>query len=361
MRNKLSINPNFEKNEIFIHSFFWILYYFSVYLADVRLGTLSFHADITFFVTQNIFLFYSFAYCFKKFSIKTFPQIVLSFTRFAFVCILFLYIRVFIRHYFMPFVFNDYTLKNASFNEINNKAFIWLANYFMFASGYIFFRRSTEKEKKLRIATQEKNAHLEKLALLEIEKFQVEQAFLRAQINPHFLFNTLNFIYTETSDYSKELADSIYRLSEIMRYTLNDDININGKVPLQKEIDYIENYIELNQLRFSHQLCIHFKVDGNTTGIMIPPMILMTFLENVFKHGELKDKENPVTINFSIVPGNMKFSFSNMQKKNLLNESSTGIGIENIRKRLQYIYGDKYRLETRTDEVFFNVLLEIYS
>ena len=86
----------------------------------------------------------------------------------------------------------------------------------------------------------------------------------------------------------------------------------------------------------------------------------MTFLENVFKHGELKDKENPITIQFNILPELMRFCFVNSLKKNLLHESSTGIGIENIRKRLEYIYGEKYVLETKQEGVCFTVLLEIH-
>src|SRR5437773_3176321 len=124
---------------------------------------------------------------------------------------------------------------------------------------------------------------LQKVSRAEADKVKAELAFLKAQINPHFLFNTLNNIYSLAITKNENTSFAVMKLSNIMRYVTDDATN--DFVPLQMEIDCINDYIELQRLRLSKKAEINFAVSGNTEDKQIAPLILMTFVENVFKYG----------------------------------------------------------------------------
>ena len=139
--------------------------------------------------------------------------------------------------------------------------------------------------------------------ILQAQKLQLEaqisQAnfnFLKAQINPHFLHNTLNFLYAKSLPYSAELSEGILTLSDIMRYALNQGNQKDGKAPLKDEIEHVQNVIKISQLRFSNQLKVNFEIEGNVEGRMIIPFVLITLVENAFKHGDLKNPDYPIDI-----------------------------------------------------------------
>jgi sensor histidine kinase YesM len=179
---------------------------------------------------------------------------------------------------------------------------------------------------------------------LEKEKMQADYLFLKAQINPHFLHNTLNFLYARSLPYSSELSEGILTLSEIMRYSLDKEEDSDGKVLLNREIEHMNNVIRIQQLRFGNALQVIFTIQGNTEGLRILPFILITIVENAFKHGELKDPEHPVTLDLCIDDGKkLRFHCVN-KKKTGPKELSTGIGLENTRKRLELAYGENYSL-----------------
>jgi LytS/YehU family sensor histidine kinase len=175
-------------------------------------------------------------------------------------------------------------------------------------------------------------------------------AFLRNQINPHFLFNSLNFLYAQVYPHSENAAKGILLLSETMRYALLEDNK--GKVMLAQEVKHLHNYIELNQLRFSNQLQVEFEVVGNIQFLMILPLVLITFVENCFKHGELADPVNPLVIHL-VVKQNV-LTFHTRNKKRLgPKERSTGIGLANIQKRLSIMYEGRYNLATKDEADFY--------
>ena len=186
-----------------------------------------------------------------------------------------------------------------------------------------------------------------------------ELALLRSQINPHFLFNTLNNIYSLVYKKSDEASEAVMKLSEIMRYTLYDS-NID-KVMLDKEVEYLKNFIELQQLRLKTDNFVEFNIKGNLEGYTIAPMIFISFVENAFKHGSKKVQSPGIVIN--LTAGNNKIIFD-MMNYCLENEVQNkdiagGIGLQNIKRRLELLYKDKHNLEITKTENQFIVKLEI--
>jgi hypothetical protein len=141
------------------------------------------------------------------------------------------------------------------------------------------------------------NKELEEQKLkLEIEKTQADLKFLKSQINPHFLHNTLNSFYARSLPLSSELADGILTLSEMMRYALGESYTADGKVLLQDEMDHLRNFIKMNQFRFRNHLNVQLLLKGETNGALIIPFVLITLVENIFKHGDLTSEAYPVVI-----------------------------------------------------------------
>jgi sensor histidine kinase YesM len=193
---------------------------------------------------------------------------------------------------------------------------------------------------------------------LEVEKSSANLNFLKAQINPHFLHNTLNFLYAKSIPYSAELSEGILTLSDIMRYALSEGNTKDGKAPLRDEIEHVWNVIKINQLRFSNKLNVEFNVDGLVGGVKIIPFVLITIVENAFKHGDLLDQEHPIQIALYIDSKRLRFVCRN-KKKTGPKELSTGVGLDNIRKRLDLAYGSDYKFNVSDDSIFYNTELII--
>lgn len=193
---------------------------------------------------------------------------------------------------------------------------------------------------------------------LEVEKSQANFNFLKAQINPHFLHNTLNFLYAKSLPYSSELSEGILTLSDIMRYALSEGNAKDGKAPLKDEIEHVRNVIKINQLRFSNNLNVKFNVEGVVNGATIIPFVLITLVENAFKHGDLKSTEYPIDIALKVNDPQLSFYCRN-KKKNGPKELSTGIGLDNIKKRLELAYGSDYRLNVKDESDFYTTELTI--
>ena len=201
--------------------------------------------------------------------------------------------------------------------------------------------------------------------ILEAQKLQLEtqisQAnfnFLKAQINPHFLHNTLNFLYAKSLPYSEELSEGILTLSDIMRYALSKGNQKDGKAPLKDEIEHVNNVIKISQLRYSNQLKVNFEVSGEVNGMMIVPFVLITLVENAFMHGDLKNQDYPIDIKLD-VKGNRLYFYCRNKKRSGPKQLSTGIGLENIKKRLDLAYGDQYKFTVKDEPEFYTTELNI--
>ena len=181
---------------------------------------------------------------------------------------------------------------------------------------------------------------------VENEKLTAELNFLKAQINPHFLFNTLNNLYYLAYSKSENTTEVIAKLSQMMRYMIYD--TNQPKVLLNKEIEYMRNYISLERLRLNDQIPIKFDVTGNTENVWISPLIFITFLENAFKHGV--SNSNPkawVNIAIRLQGRECIYTVENSRTTDLRdgNEKS-GIGLQNVKRRLELSYPGKYKLVT---------------
>ncbi|GGH17357.1 hypothetical protein GCM10007352_27430 [Mucilaginibacter phyllosphaerae] len=193
----------------------------------------------------------------------------------------------------------------------------------------------------------------------EAEKASAELSFLKAQINPHFLFNTLNNIYTLAVTNNANTAESIMKLSNIMRY-VTDEVTLDY-VSLQSEVDCIEDYIALQQLRLGDKTTVNFIIDGVIAQQKIAPLLLMTFVENVFKYGISKQYQSTLDISLMITTDTVTFLCSNPVFERKENLERTGIGIANTRQRLQHLYPGRHILNITNNNNLFTVLLTLHT
>ena len=176
---------------------------------------------------------------------------------------------------------------------------------------------------------------------LENQRLSAELSFLKSQINPHFLFNSLNSIYSLAYQRSETTPEAILKPSEIMRYMLYE-CNDN-KVSLAKELQYLHNYIDLQKIRFGKKSYIDFKVNGEVDGQQIVPLLLIPFIENAFKHGIVNDPLSPIHLLIEIDEDHLHFYIQN-KKHNNNRDAMGGIGLNNVKRRLDLLYPGKYNL-----------------
>ncbi len=194
---------------------------------------------------------------------------------------------------------------------------------------------------------------------LENQKLQAELSFLKMQVNPHFLFNALNNIYSlAVMEKSKKTGDSILKLSELMRYVLYEKEDAENKVSLDKEIRHINSYIDLEKLRRPGDVYINFSIEGDTNGKRIVPLLLFPLIENACKHGVLTDAQKPVDISLKVTDHELNFSIENSINFYQKDEVG-GIGIPNVQKRLDLLYGKKYTLDVSKTADRFIVNLQL--
>ncbi len=211
----------------------------------------------------------------------------------------------------------------------------------------------------LRMNAEWKKTEEEK-AKIEKEKLNAELSYLKAQVNPHFLFNTLNVIYTLATLKSEQTAEAVMKLSKLMRYVILDAHT--PFVLLEKELGYVGNFIELHRLRLANNNEIDYRISGNPQGLQIVPFILIPFVENAIKHGTSAIETMKISIEIELFENELHFTVKN-NKLNTKSESqnSTGVGIENTRKRLEMIYNKKSSLQInetdKTYEVKLNLIL----
>ncbi|GAA4276166.1 sensor histidine kinase [Aquimarina mytili] len=202
------------------------------------------------------------------------------------------------------------------------------------------------------IYERKKNESLKQLQL------QTELKYLKSQIQPHFFFNTLNNLYYLTIEKSEKAPDVVLKLSEIMQYVLYDVKE--PKIGLLNEINYIQSYLELERLRHGDKITSEIQIKGNIDDIDIPPLLLLPFIENCFKHGSKNNDAVSLDIQFENAKDEqLIFSATNNFNVNTSKEKKHGIGIENVRRRLELLYENRYSLETKIIDNTFNVLLKI--
>ena len=199
-----------------------------------------------------------------------------------------------------------------------------------------------------------------RIIVLEKDKKVAELDALKGQVNPHFLFNTLNNLYSLAQQRSELTAEMILKLSDLMRYVLYE--TTSDFVGLKDEIGFIENYINLQKLRTNDPNAVNFTFPNEAGNLKIAPLILIHFVENCFKHGLKGDTENVfVEINIEVKDGKLDFKTRNNvgTVDEIENSNTSGKGLANARKRLDLIYGEHYQLNMNSDTKVFDVHLII--
>jgi sensor histidine kinase YesM len=197
---------------------------------------------------------------------------------------------------------------------------------------------------------------------LQLQKQNAESQLqlLKAQVHPHFLFNTLNNIYSYTHQTSPAAANLVTGLSDMLRYMLYE--TNQPLVPLRKELKLLEDYISIERIRYGNKLDVHIEVDGNIEGLYIAPLLLIPFVENCFKHGASRMIDSPwISLHITIGSDNaMYMKLVNGKPEDLdIVTANKGIGIENVRKRLQLVYAFQYKLDIINDSNVFVVNLKL--
>lgn len=191
------------------------------------------------------------------------------------------------------------------------------------------------------------------------EKLEAELKFLKSQINPHFLFNALNNIYTLTLIKSDQAPDNLLKLSGMLRYMLYDCKA--DRVPLQKEIEYLRHFIDLHLLKDSRGLNVDVQLDESRPSLSIAPMLFIPFVENAFKHSKVEDREKGwIQIRLSTAEDHILFEVKNSQpEQQFTKDEAGGIGLINVRRQLELLYPDRHELSITPGPEFFLVRLKI--
>ncbi len=218
---------------------------------------------------------------------------------------------------------------------IINGFFVFLSTVYKFTVDWFF----NEKEKRE----------------LENQSLIAELAFLKSQINPHFLFNSLNNIYSLAYQKAETTPFAILKLSEILRYMLYE--SNDAKVALQTEIEYLQSFIDLQKLRFKTPINVDLIIDGEINQQQIMPLVLISFLENAFKHGVANDPNNPIQIKILLNQNKLFFTIKN-KKSNQNKDQIGGIGMVNVIRRLDLTYPNHYKLNI--DNSNNNYYCELY-
>lgn len=253
--------------------------------------------------------------------------------------------------------FIDQLLKQV-FSYFGSKWYAFTApinfqNMFLETTGLFYLTGFTTAAKLSKDLIQSRQLMKEK----EKQYLETELNFLKAQIQPHFFFNTLNNLYSLTLKKSDQAPEIVLKLSALMSYMLYE--SNTPRVSLGKEITYLQNYLDLEKLRFGQRLVVTFEIEGKIEEVGIPPMILILFLENSFKHGVKNNlKRIRIDISLKVDDAFLSFEVKNPLAGNVSGRSA-GIGLKNVKRRLELLYGDNYRLDISEIQNEFFVSLKI--
>ena len=362
LNNTVLLTPFVKTNRFvifLIHWIAWLLFHFITFLptlvnmSAVRWESFAFNHGAL--VTLNFLLFYVVAFAIM-------PQMAMRERKWIWVLVASLLLVVFFTYfkfrlelYWADYIMNKYSLpvkfsrkppvESLSFfsyrfrtysqlHILNNLSIVVVAFAYRLLLGW-FQQEKIRKE-------------------LQNQKLQAELSYLKMQVNPHFLFNALNNIYSlAIIENSKKTGSSILKLSELMRYMLYEKEDIEHKVSLDKEIGHINSYIDLEKLRHPGDIYINFSIEGQTGDKKIAPLLLFPLIENACKHGVLNDPKRPIDIQLKTDDHQLHFSISNFNNDHIKDQAG-GIGIPNVRKRLDLLYGNNYALEVnKTGDRFY--------
>lgn len=287
---------------------------------------------------------YAHSYIFSRFFLQR------KFINYILLCTLLLTISYFATRY----IYETYTPENHS--SIFGGIFLFILMHTGFRYLIIAPKQSLRiKDEEARRVKAERD-----LQELEAKQSKAELEFLKSQINPHFLFNSLNGIYSLTMDNPEKAGEAILTLSDLLRYNLES--SKNKFVTLNRELEFLDNYIQLESMRLGDNCTINLTKKGEFQSKAIAPLILIPFVENCFKHGIGADKSNNyIHISISLEDNKLTFNTENRIASSRMNNNkeSIKIGIENVKRRLEMIYPNRYKLDLLSDHNLFKVQLQI--
>ncbi|GAB3725395.1 sensor histidine kinase [Spirosoma lituiforme] len=191
---------------------------------------------------------------------------------------------------------------------------------------------------------------------IEQTRTTAELAFLRSQLNPHFLFNTINDIYALVYCKSDDAPGALLKLSELLRYVLHDARH--DRVLLAKELAYLHSLIELQRISTKENLHVDYQLRGQLDGQLIAPLLLVSFVENAFKHGVVSDALHPIKLHLDLTEATLSFQLSN-RKNQQQKDHTGGIGLANVQRRLNLLYPGHHRLHVDDQETEYRVILHL--
>jgi hypothetical protein len=335
-----------KKYKIMIHAAFWVYMFNQILLTIAMYPGKEYDPfqEITIYPLTSFITFYSFYLAYGLFFTrkkKLGPAVIL-----LAVFILLVPFRIGIEYLFWKYI--GYSHMSSSEPLVVNRS--WWFNSLRLVTIYGIYSLLI----KLAIGWFESQKAKTELLL---EKQSGELALLRSQLNPHFLFNTLNNIYSLVYKKSDDAPEAVMKMSSIMRYMLFDATTDN--VLLEKEIEYLKSFIELEKLRIRQKDFVELTITGNVEGYTIAPMLLIPFVENAFKHGSRSATTPGIRISLDVHPGEIRFHVSNTMRKSgsHTGDEVGGIGLSNIRRRLNLLYPGKHRLAITSNEHEFVVEL----
>jgi two-component system LytT family sensor kinase len=344
VESRLQVYGLFKKRWVY-HTLFWILYYF--FVCVVFYNAYQIH-DFTFYIQFILFMPFSAALVYVNF------YILIPF---------FLYRKKYIYYALLLLLallgtaFIDQLLKQL-YAHFGSKLFAITAdlnfqNLFLETTAMFYLTGFTTSFKLSKDWIRNQQLMKEK----EKQYLETELNFLKTQIQPHFFFNTLNNLYSLTLKKSDQAPDIVLKLSALMSYMLYE--SNTPKVSLTKEITYLQNYLDLEKLRFGQRLVVIFEMEGPIEEVSIPPMILILFLENSFKHG-VKNTLSKIQIDITlkVEKGYLFFTVKNPVEENIP-AATAGIGLKNAKRRLELLYGNNYRLDFSGNQNEFIVSLKM--
>ncbi len=345
-KNAIVIN---RLKQVLFHIFFWCavslffayiigvdntinsnIFYFSLFLMPVTIGT-------TYVSIYNLIPNYLITKRYVLFAIYSIYTLIISVFTILF-------------SIFFGFAF----LSNFEFGEVNT---INRSGVFIITCVYlVVIIVSAFKLLKLNLKQSKTNGELEaKILEAQLKLKDQELKYLKMQIHPHFLFNTLNTMYGYALKKAEETPEMILKLSNLLDYLLYQVDK--PLVPLTDEINHIKDYISLEQMRFNDTLDVNFSEDSCTTYIEVAPMLFLPFVENGFKHGKIKSGTLSINISMRCEANSIRFNIKNSHSKSTSTKS--GIGLKNIKKRLELLYSNRHELHIIESNHWFEVQLKL--
>jgi sensor histidine kinase YesM len=338
-----------QKYKIIIHLIFWVIFQGIYWGREIfNLNIKGFNIDSCFyfekgfeFIIHLIHFYFLYVFVFPKLLLKIFKK------QDLFVWLLIFILIFFFRGYTNVLFYNKYGIK-CNLSPCSTIVVQWLhVVNTLIVSGlsvmvYMTINLIITQKQKIDLITQNRES---------------EQALLRAQINPHFLFNTLNNIYYLANKKSDKAGIAIMRLSKIMRYMIKE--SSEDKVPLEKEIAYIQGFVDLHKLRVDDDV-ITLNINGKIRGYYIAPMLLISFVENAFKYGIQNINSKGVYIKLDVNTNVLVFEVLNYYDPKQQVEGG-GFGLKNVKKRLELIYPNRFNLQVinNSEDKKYHIILTL--